>query len=173
MKAIKLVLMLAAAVLPLKAATVNLSGGFGTGVLVAQSGVNTAYSLEVGGFEGGIFTPFAAPTVLKNAGEKIAGQFVGVGPTSLNGDAIFIRVTVGAANAVLSTTAFFPADVTSALLTASPSFTTSASGSIVQFTGAQSVTFANANQLNFVPVPEPSIALLGALGVLGLMRRRR
>jgi MYXO-CTERM domain-containing protein len=40
-------------------------------------------------------------------------------------------------------------------------------------TDLESVSFANANTLRFTAVPEPSAALLGALGALGLLRRRR
>ena len=40
-------------------------------------------------------------------------------------------------------------------------------------TGATPSAFVNGVQLSAVAVPEPSAALLGALGVLGLLRRRR
>jgi hypothetical protein len=159
------------------AATVNVSGGFGVGVLVSTTGVNTASVLDVGGFSGGIFTAFVTTSPIVNlaAGAKIAGSFAGVSPTSLNNAPAFLRVTTPQGFAILSTSGSFPADVTSGILSSSITFSSSASGNIVSFGGADvtGVTFATPNQLNFAVVPEPSAMLLGAIGSLGLLRRRR
>jgi hypothetical protein len=161
-----------------KAATINVSGGFGTGVLVATTlgtTSNVASTLEVGNFAGNLFTPFVAPAVNLGAGAKIAGQFIGSGPTTLNSLPIFLRVTTAQGFAILSTANNFPAAVDNALLSQTVSFTSSSSGNVVAFGGAEvtGVSFTTPNQLSFNVVPEPSAALLGAFGALGLLRRRR
>ena len=168
------------------AATINVTGGFGVGVLVATttSGVttNTASTLQVGGYSGSIFTAFVAPSISLNSGSKIAGSFVGTSPTSLNGAPIFIKVSLPNTLdgwAILSTANNFPADVSSALASQSVTFSSSSPGSVAalggtSITGASFGAPGSANKLNFtMAVPEPSTALLGAIGVLGLLRRRR
>lgn len=157
------------------AATVSVTGGFGTGVLVTVDGLSSTYSLDVGGFESNIFTAFASPAVNKAAGTKIAGSFAGVGPASLNSDAIFLRITTPVGFVILNSAAAFPADTSSALGSSTVSFTSSASGSVVSFGGGDvsGASFLTANNLNFTAVPEPSAALLGMIGALGLLRRRR
>lgn len=174
MKLLKLALVVSALVGSATAATINISPGFGAanGIIVTTDGVTSSYSLSVGGFEGGLFTPFVTPQVELAAGAKIAGGFSGVGPTSLNGDAIFIRVQTAAGFAILSTVnEFFPGDVTNALASESITLSNSSVTSIVSSEGGAS--FTNPNTLNFVAIPEPSTALLGLLGVAGLIRRRR
>lgn len=165
----------AAAITSSNAATVNVSGGFGVGVLVTTSLVNSASSFEIGGYSGSVFTAFVAPAVNLAAGTKIAGSFAGTSPTSLNSVPIFFRISTTDGFAILSTGVNFPADVTSGILSSSVTFSSSASGSVVAFGGAKvtNVAFSDANHLNFTVVPEPSSLLLGAVGALGLLRRRR
>ncbi len=177
MKLIKALLLAVFSLGSAQAATVTLTAGFGSsGIVVTSDGVNAAYTVEVGGFQGGVFTLLAAPAVPKLAGDKIAGGFVytGVDTNSLTGDQIFVRITTSGGVAILGTSAVevFP-DLTQTLPSNSVTIGSSSTISVAQFSGAENVSFSNANTLNFVTVPEPSIALLGALGVFGLIRRRR
>ena len=107
-------------------------------------------------------------------------------PTTFNTFTIYCIV---ANNATLSlatqfalvdntTASFFPADITAA---GSTNFTVGALSTIQPVAGAGSLTAGtvspNYNSINMVHVvtaiPETSSALLGAFGVLGLLRRRR
>lgn len=161
-----------------KAATIGISAGFGatSGVLVTIDGVSVASTLEVGGWDGVTFTEFATDVAL-GSGAKIAGSFVASGPASLNSDEIFMRITAGGNTAIIATGSFFPSDVSSGTASTTEVFSSSAAGTISSFSGALSATLVDNNPsidtLNFVTVPEPSIALLSALGVFGLVRRRR
>jgi hypothetical protein len=189
MKTIKILAIALASMASVQAATVSLSAGFGAnGIIVtttSETGVtsNSAYNVQVGGFSGGIFTLFPVTSAAVNlaAGAKIAGAFSNnnTDAASLSGDAIFVRVNVGSWSAILSTPAgeTFP-DLTSGIASNGVNMYSSATVSVVQSsgTGLDSVSFApNGNTLNFkaTAVPEPTAALLGAIGALGLLRRRR
>lgn len=164
MKAIKAVAIILATIASAQAATVTLSAGFGTsGILVTTSGANTAYSAAVGGFVGGIFTPMpinvvaTSPNISIASGAKIAGSFItpdNLDSASLSGDAIFVRISAGAFTAILSTPAgeLFP-DLTSGIASNSVTMGSSATVSVVQFSGEglQSASFSNPTTLNFVP----------------------
>jgi hypothetical protein len=64
----------------------------------------------------------------------------------------------------------FPADVSTA---GGPTFN-AAIGTNVNLVSATNATFTGATStINFAAIPEPSVALLGALGLIGLVRRRR
>jgi hypothetical protein len=185
MKSLKLALLsLFAAAGVAQSATVTLSSGFGTGIIVTADGANTAYTVTIGGFEGGEFTQFGTASNSFATGIKLGGNYGAVGPDSLNGDRIFIRIaftsTNGSGFGIFQTstqgaaTGLFAADVTSALATTSANVASTAFLSIAQTGGAvQSASFGSANNINFVTVPEPSTALLGLLGIAGLIRRRR
>lgn len=177
MKLIKTFLIALLSIGASQAATVTLTAGFGaSGINVTAGGIATSYSVEVGGFEGGNFTLFPAPAVAKLSTDKIAGTFAFTGADSvaLTGDQIFIRITTSVGVAILGTSVAeaFP-DLTSGIASNSVTVGSSAAISVASFTGAQSVGFSNPNTLNFTAVPEPSTALLGLLGIAGLIRRRR
>lgn len=187
MKLIKLIFAsLLVAVGAAKAATVTLAPGFGTGIIVTTNGANTPYTVTIGGFEGGVFTQFglvgeATATNSFAAGVKLGGAYASAGPESLNNDRVFVRIDIGGGKFGIfqttgaSPTGFFPSDVTAALQSSQANVNNTSQLVVSSFGGAdlQSVGFSNANNINFVVVPEPSVALLGALGVLGLIRRRR
>lgn len=171
-----------------QAATINVSAGLPTGqqgFSVFNGGVLvTSYFTAVGNFNAGTgtFTPFVT---LADTGE-VSGSFVATGPSSFNGT--IIDVFVGLGNSieasgnnwmVVRSTAntAFPADVGG---TTAVTFAFSVpSGLTIVGSGnpghnlalGNTGGVANSNSLNFVP--EPSAALLGVLGVFGLMRRRR
>lgn len=162
------------------AATVDIVGSFTGGVELTVSGSPDTYIMAIGGYEAATFTQFGTQTDARLAGDDLIGSFVGVAPTSLNNDTIFIFVGTGpdiatsiasGGYAILQTTGNFPSDVSSALASSSAVFTGSGDVTIVESSAGTS--FTDSTTLNLVPVPEPSIALLGALGVLGLIRRRR
>jgi hypothetical protein len=185
MKSLKLVLVsLLAAAGVAKSATVTLSSGFGTGIIVTADSVNTAYSVTIGGYEGGVFTQFGTVSNAFASGVKLGGAYGGTGPDSLNGDRVFIRIAINTTNGsgfgIFQTstqgtaTGLFAADVTSALASTTANVASTSFISLAAVGGVvQSSSFGSANNLNLVTVPEPSVALLGALGLFGLVRRRR
>ena len=180
MKLIKLLFVgLVAATGAANAATVTLAPGFGTGIIVTTDSVNTAYTVTIGGFEGGVFTQFGTASNNFTAGTKLGGDYAATGPDTLNNDRVFIRIDIGGGRFGIfqatgtSPSGFFPSDVTSAILSSSANVNNTSQLVIASSGGVQGVSFGSANNINFVTVPEPSVALLGALGVLGLVRRRR
>lgn len=173
-----------------EAATINLTRGIGNpgvGIGLADGG----YAIQVGTYASdptplmgsmelvNLFQMFAAGTSPTSGATKglITGSFSslangpGQAPSMFNNKQIYVMVgdapTIAASSAfgifAFTTTYNFPPDVT--------------------VTGATSVTLSNPTVMrpllgdvvggNFVLVPEPATALLGALGVLGLLRRRR
>jgi hypothetical protein len=135
--------------------------------------------VTIGGFEGGIFTQFGSTSTNFAAGVKLGGAYAGSGPESLNGDRVFIRIDIGEGRfGIFQTTGtspsgFFPSDVTSALLSSTANVNNTGQLLIAASGGVQSLSFESPNSINFVAIPEPSTALLGLLGVAGLIRRRR
>ena len=175
MKLIKTLLIALVSVSASHAATVTLTAGFGTsGINVTAGGIATSYSVEVGGFAGGNFTLFPAAAVAKLSTDKIAGTFAFTGADSvaLTGDQIFIRITTSGGFAILGTSVVeaFP-DLTSGIASNSVTVGSSPTISVIPSIGSAPAGFSNPNTLNFVP--EPSTALLGLLGLAGLIRRRR
>jgi len=165
------------------AATVTVSQGVGAqGYTVLVAGLAPAsFSWAAGNWNAGTstWTQFGA-TQTDTA--KINGSVTATGPTSLNSQ--IIDIFVGSASTIAGSgdswvilrtnvNAFYPSDVTTApsvpvvlaLTNASTIVGTGNAGNGFQTIGA---TGGNLNL-----VPEPSAALLGALGVLGLLRRRR
>lgn len=153
-----------------QAATITVAKGFGSGISVTVDGVPVAYSMGIGVWDSTSFTPFDSPAIDKGAGEGIGGAFAGVAPAAVNDQLISILVTTSAGAAILQTTANFPSDVSSALASSTAQVQTSANVTLVP---ADGISFTDATTLNFVQIPEPSVALLGALGLIGLVRRRR
>lgn len=169
MKLVKLGILAGLLVASANAATVGVSPGFVGGVFVTTDSVQSASTLEIGGWDGVTFTPFGASTDLA-AGAKVAGSFSASGPVELNSDPVFFRVTSPAGGlAILSTPGTFPADVSNALQSATITFSNSTGFAVA----SGDASFTDANTLNLVAIPEPSIALLGGLGLIGLLRRRR
>ena len=153
------------------AATVTISPGFGGGIKVTTEDVQTTYSMSVGTFSEGLFTMFGTTVSQKAVNAGIGGEFAGVGPASVNDQMIAIQITNGDAFAILMTTATFPSDTSSALASSTANVFTEANVTLVS--SSNGTSFTSPTNLNLVAVPEPSVAILGALGALGLIRRRR
>lgn len=156
---------------------------------------STSYYVGVGRFASGIFTPWTDLALDSAAGSpsiEVSGSYT----TTTGGafDGLGIQVFVGVLSSAPSTTAAFTpvgAQWTVFGSTSNPLFpvssgtnsvtfnmTTPASLTIVAtgdvanaFNGTSAVSGSATNY--FTLVPEPSAALLGAIGALGLLRRRR
>jgi hypothetical protein len=167
------------------AATVTVGAGFGAtnGLLVTAGGVGVASQyIAVGSWNGTVFTQFA--TTLTDT-STVQGVFSAQAPTSVNSQIIHLYVsnidpgaidandlTAGGSWVIFrtSTNVLFPSDVSSALTSANPTFSNFTTAvNVAQSTNYEEV---GARTINFT-IPEPSAALLGALGALGLLRRRR
>jgi len=156
------------------AATVTVSAGFGAqGLIVSTGGLTTVpFTVAVGNFSSGVFTQFS--TSIIDTG-KVNGVFTAQAPSSLNGLPLHLWVGNGAVGAstsflILSSNAgtTFPADVAAA---GGPTFN-AALGTGVSLVASTGATFTPGTS-TITLVPEPSAALLGAVGALGLLRRRR
>jgi hypothetical protein len=177
----KKLITLAAAVASLgaaKAATVTVTAGFNAAndIDVTVNGVAPPnFTLAIGSWDGTTFTQFGSS--ISDSG-SVNGGFTATSPESVNSDVIFVYVGVGPVSTAVggqwalfrtATNTAFPSDVTSTLASATVQFHNATPGNVV-LEASSNATF-NANVVNFVP--EPSAALLGAFGVVGLLRRRR
>jgi 3',5'-cyclic AMP phosphodiesterase CpdA len=180
MKIVKLIIAAFALAGSVQAATITLSSGLSTqGVVVTVNSVAApGFNLAIGTWDSltSTFTTFGtsfADTDKINGAQtstdtffngKQVAVFLGTGTdiaSSADGWVVFTRAT----------TLNYPANVVPA---GNTTFTVSSSSVVnILAKGNQDSGFSNANTLNLVTVPEPSIALLGALGVFGLVRRRR
>ena len=167
-----------------QAATITVSSGLpAQGFLVTLGGVQTANHLvSVGNFNAGTSTFSSFGSLLIDT-DKVNGVFAATSPTSFNGTIIDVFVGLGTTIeesmtsgnwVVIRTNAntTFPADV-SGTGSATFAMTLPTTVSIIGEgnVGHGFATLGSTNTINFVP--EPSTALLGALGVFGLLRRRR
>jgi len=131
-----------------------------------------------------LFATNLSPTTTGNTQGTITGSFAatGGGNASLfNGKQIYVVVGNGATAAlsnewaILTSTlnVLFPADVTTSS-TASISFGSIANSVMVPNAGTEIDNISPVKDgIQLVGIPEPSAALLGAIGALGLLRRRR
>jgi hypothetical protein len=179
----KKLITLAAAVASLgaaKAATITVSPGFNAAadIEVTLNGAVTpsGFTVAIGSWDGATFTQFG-PTITGDTG-SVNGVFAATAPAEVNSDVIFVYVGIG--NSVstsggqfalfrTATNTAFPSDVSSVSATQTVNFHNGTPGNVVFVTGSNAQFTGNV--VNFVP--EPSAALLGALGVVGLLRRRR
>jgi hypothetical protein len=131
-----------------------------------------------------LFASNLSPTAVGNTQGTIVGAFAGIGganPSKFNNKQIYVVVGNAATAlasthwAIMTTTTniLFPADVTTSS-TATISFGSIANSVMVPNAGTEiDNTSPVKDRIALVGVPEPSAALLGALGALGLLRRRR
>jgi hypothetical protein len=172
----------------LSATTVTAGGGVDGALFFTSSGTgltNLNSSFSAGLWNGSIFTTFAAAdpspiaisTVLALANRWSAGftDNNNTNATPFNGQAIWFRVTTtadGGGVAYFSSATVFPnanGGVGDSTTVNSTTLVNLGAGSSV---GSRSYS-VNDNRIIVGAVPEPSVALLGALGMLGLVRRRR
>lgn len=173
---IKLLLLSLACGAASHAATVTVSAGFGAqGLIVNTNGVAaTPFTVAVGNWNGTAFTMFST-SILDT--DKVNGVFTAQAPLSLNGLPLHLWVGNGSVATstsfvILSSTAntTFPADVSTA---GGPTFN-AALGTGVNLVTSKGATFtAGTSTIALTAIPEPSSALLGVVGALGLLRRRR
>jgi hypothetical protein len=186
-----------------QAATIAVGQGFGTNVgVVAKSYSGSVlsgggYYLAVGSFDVApaissdfasvlaavaqfnVFAELTSPTAVGATQGSIVGSFTGTGgisPVSFNTKNIYMLIGNGATKAgssewgIINTGVNFPANVT---LAGSTPVTISSINSFTTLAGTEIDITGGKDQIQLVGVPEPSAALLGALGALGLLRRRR
>jgi len=182
MKAIKILIAAGIMTGAAQAATITVSAGLTSqGVTpLVSSVVDTSFFVAVGTWDGSAFTIFKSG---QDTGE-VSGAYTATGPSSFNGQiiALFLGSGTDIASsgtnwAVFKTAAntAFPADVSQATgvtftMTTPAALTVLATGNV----GAGFVAGGvNTNNFELAPIPEPSAALLGAIGALGLLRRRR
>jgi len=174
----------------LQAATITVSGGIGSTtnqITVRLNGVQTAnHYISVGSWDAGTstFTEFTAPA---SDTAFINGTFANTTNTGVNNQTVHVWVGLTStrtfdltSNWVLfkaSNDAKFGADISSVASSTTvtlSNFTTAVNvAQSTSYSEVAPVSGVNGPYINFVPVPEPSAALLGAVGVLGLLRRRR
>lgn len=129
------------------------------------------------------FAELTSPTAAGATQGSIVGSFTSTGgadPAVFNTKSIYMLVGNGATRAastewaIINTGVAFPANVT---LSGSTPVTLSSINSFTTLANAGTeidiASGTGKDQLQLVGVPEPSAALLGAIGVLGLLRRRR
>ena len=155
-------------------------GSFATVPTVLPDASNLATAVDTMN----IFAVLQSPTVAGNTQGTITGSFVGTGggdAALFNGKQIYFVVGNGSNRAnstefailTTATNVLFPADVTTTA-TAAVTFSSITNSVVLSNAGLED---ANGTARDLIvlaaPVPEPSIALLGALGIFGLVRRRR
>lgn len=178
------------------ATTITASGGTTGAQFVTSAGTlltGTNASILVGSMSGNIFTQFAIADLTPPAfgtTSTLLGRWLGnaadasnATAAAFNGLPIWFKVTTtanGGGHTYFGSTSVFPtanAGVGDALNVAATTLTTfkTAVGLNQEYSIAyQTATVAYPNGFVTVgTVPEPSAALLGALGALGLLRRRR
>jgi len=185
MKSLKLICLLGIIGGFSNAATITVSKGFGAqGFTVLVDGVASGYNWSVGNYNTitSTWTQFGADQV-GASGAKVGAAVTATSPTSLNGS--IVDVFVGTGNTIANSTGWmifttnaatlFPADVTVATNVTLTAALTNAVNVVAAGNVANgfSPIGASGGNLNLVTVPETSTALLGALGALTLLRRRR
>jgi hypothetical protein len=165
------------------AATVTLAPLFSNQLRYSVDGTtqtNTAL-IAVGHWDGTTWTQFGAAFADPADNAAVNGSVTASGPATLNGLQVHVYIGFGTEvntssgnfailrSLVSGTPVAFPSDVSSGI-GSSTFFANTASPNTLQLVTGNNATLTN-NVVNFVP--EPSAALLGALGVVGLLRRRR
>lgn len=164
------------------AATITVSAGFGASqginVFSAPSVALSNYAVAVGSWDGTNFTQFGTTTV--DASAPVNAAITATSPSAVNSQVIHLFIGSGStvnfaspyALIKMNSNLAFPADVSSG--TATATFNT-AVGTNLTLVSSKDMTWnpQSTSRSSLTVVPEPSAALLGALGALGLLRRRR
>ena len=163
-----------------RAATITVAPGFNPANSITASlfGVpSTTFTVAVGSWDGANFVQFGQS--ITDTG-TVNGVFSATVPPSVNSEVIHVYVSLGTTVSTdpaegmwalfrTATNTAFPSDVSSVIVTSTVSFHNTIPGSVVMVAGHWSSL--SGNTVNFIP--EPSAVLLSALGVVGLLRRRR
>jgi hypothetical protein len=171
------------------ASTITVSAGLpAQGILVSTDmNTTTPYFFSVGVWDSltSVFTAYGTAQTITG---ELKGPVISTTPTSVNNQLINLFVgtartpqeSINGSYMIFGTTAGtkFPADITTSAavtLTASSAtvLTVLKNGNADNGFNAGAAPAGSSAQLNLVVVPETSTALLGALGALGLLRRRR
>lgn len=164
------------------AATITVNGGIGANqginVFNASSVALTNYAVAVGSWNGTSFTQFGTTTV--DAAAPVNAVITATSPAAVNSQVIHLFVGAGStvdfnnsyALLRMNSNLAFPSDVSSG--TASATFLAGV-GTNLTLVSSKDMTWnpQSTSRSSLTVVPEPSAALLGALGALGLLRRRR
>lgn len=194
MKLVKVIVALSIMSGAAQAATISVSAGLSSQGLFFYEGdtllTSTNYYVGVGLFDVGTstFNFFGAAALDGNTNNKANGSFTATGGTEFNSQ--IINVFVGTGNSIANSgdnwvvfktnaNTAFPANVavagtTNFALTLPSGLTILGKGN--EADGFFSPTISpgtGGGYYQFTAVPEPTAALLGAFGVLGLLRRRR
>jgi hypothetical protein len=178
MKNLLAILAVSACARAVQAATITVSPGFNSSVdiEVDTNGSLSGFTVAIGSWDGTNFTQFGS-AIFGDTG-SVNGVFAATGPAEVNSDVIFVYVGIGATVSTsggqfallrTATNTAFPSDVSSVSATQTVNFHNATPGNVVFVTGNN--IYLDGNTLR--PIPEPSVALLGALGIAGLLRRRR
>jgi hypothetical protein len=193
------ILGLVAAISTANATTIGSGGGTATAQFFTSTGVilsPTNATVQVGTYNGSLFTQFAAAdatpmtfsTVAATVG-RLSGNWADIGATAnaFNGQAVWFRVTVDLGGGQTGL-AYFSGTSPGATVTTTPTVFPTNGGGVgdslnydarnLTILGEGSSQFSAAynsgtNRITIGVVPEPSTALLGLLGIAGLIRRRR
>lgn len=186
---LKLIALSAALIGSASATTITAGGGTGGAQFYTSQGsilTNATTTFRAGTWNGSVFTAFGTadptPIVISTVVPTLAGRWSAgftdnntVTASPFNGQVIWFEVTTtldGGGTAYFSGTPVFPNTnngVGDSLTYNSTSLLTLGTGS----TAGSRAYQAGDGRIIIGVVPEPSVALLGALGALGLIRRRR
>jgi len=200
MKIIKSTLVAITLIGSANATTIANGGGTSTAIFVTSTGVTltaTNSNFAIGTWNGSLFTQFALPAVDATPMAIGTGVFAGkltgnfsdntAAANAFNGLPIWYRVNVLDGSNIIGTAYFSGTNPGATVPATGTLFPTNGSGvgdSLSADTRNLTVLGAGSsegsiayqsvgNVITIGVIPEPSAALLGALGVLGLLRRRR
>lgn len=180
MKLLKLAALLGCMTVAGNAATITVTQGFGAqGLLVTSDGVTPVpFFWSVGNWASDTWTQFG--DVVEDT-DKVNGSVTAGEPASLNNQVIHLWVGLGATGTAadlntpwvilrMNNDMAFPPDVAVAGATV---FNAAIGNNLTQVAASGAEWTPTATGGGIVLVPEPSAALLGLIGLLGFIRRRR
>jgi hypothetical protein len=156
-----------------EAATITVSPGFNNSITVPGF---TTFTVAVGAWDGANFVQFGSSVIDSGS---VNGSFTATVPPEVNNQVIHVFVGIGAVQVtsnnywiVLRTSQNtpFPSDVSQTLASSTFAMNNSTPGTVVVAAAGPGASLVG-NQIIFIP--EPSSALLGLVGIAGLLRRRR
>lgn len=158
-----------------QAATITVSAGFDSATQLTVP-VNPTFTVAVGAWDGVNFVQFGSSVVDSGA---VNGPFTATIPPEVNNQVIHVFVGIGPVQFTpsnywillrTSQNTSFPSDVSSSLASATVPLHNTVPGTVVLVAAGPGASLVG-NEIIFIP--EPSSALLGLVGIAGLLRRRR